>query len=84
MRRKKRRTHSGETDMRGTVIDHGGARSSADSRSLFNTLQRAASGVERTGFHAVIVPQEGKERIGAGAGEGSEPVRSRRWVARAP
>ena len=38
--------------------------------------------MERTGFHAVIVPQEGKEGIGARTGEGSEPVRSRRWVAR--
>ena len=43
-----------------------------------------AWGVERTGFHAVIVPWEGKEGIGAGTGEGSEPVRSRRWVAWAP
>ena len=38
-------SHSGMTDARGAVIDQGGARSSADSRSLFNALQRAASGV---------------------------------------
>ena len=35
-------THPGMTGARGAVIDHGGTRSGARFRILFNTLQRAA------------------------------------------